>query len=175
MLTNEIKNKLVRDLKREPKFKDSIIYFDGEYLSCISQSNGTVGIDYSDVPNRYSYTKLLKATKAQLNNILHTQSQIREALKNLPYEQFIKKIKAIKLDEPTIDTTFHYKYGKKFFQFTATSICFDETGQHQMQVCITQDVIDAHGVDIETFFKDVADCYMTDGVDILDDSFPTYQ
>ena len=43
-----------------------------------------------------------------------------------------------------------------------------------MYALITQDILDAHGVDVDTFFNDVADCYMTDGVDILDDSFPTY-
>lgn len=170
----QFKNKLVKDLHKESNLKDAVIYFKDCLLCCSSQDNGTICLDFSELTVRYSYTELLEVTKQQINDILETQLQIKEALKNIPYEQFIKKIKAIKLDKPTIDSTFHYKYGDKLFQFTATSICFDKNGKHQIQVCISKDILDAHNVDADKFFKDVADCYMKDGVNILKDSFPTH-
>lgn len=174
ILTNEIKDKLVKDLKRDVRFSDYIFEFQGVVLYCHSDYNGTAQIDFSDVPTRYSYTKLLKGTQLYLLGVRSAYASIKNSLMTISYDAFIKKIKAVKYDIPPVDTSVSYSTNGKVFKFMAYSIYFDETGQHSMYVLITQDILDSHGVNVETFFKDVADCYMKDGVDILDDSFPTY-
>ena len=174
ILTNEIKDKLVRDLKRDIQFKDHIFEFDGVVLYSHSDYNGTARIDFSDMPTNYSYTKLLKGTQLYLVGVRKAYLSIKNSLETISYKDFIKKIKAVKYDIPPADNGVPYAVNGKVFKFMVYSIYFDETGQHSMYVLITQEILDAHNVDVDTFFNDVADCYMKDGVDILDDSFPTY-
>ena len=105
ILTNEIKDKLVKDLKRNVRFSDYIFEFQGVVLYCHSDYNGTAQIDFSDVPTRYSYTKLLKGTQLYLLGVRSAYASIKNSLMTISYDAFIKKIKAVKYDIPPVDTS----------------------------------------------------------------------
>jgi hypothetical protein len=113
ILTNEIKNKLVRDLKRDIRFKDHIFEFDGVVLYSHSDCNGTARIDFSDMPTNYSYTKLLKGTQLYLVGVRKAYLSIKNSLETISYKDFIKKVKAVKYDIPPADNGVSYAVNGK--------------------------------------------------------------
>lgn len=170
ILTDDIKAKLVRDLSRNYKLKGFTYEFMGDALFCLHESGTSTLIDYSDIPARFSYNKLLNGTSTHLSNNLITIDNIYHNLKMLSYPAFIKKIKAIKSKAPE-GNAIEYKINGCTFYFTATAIYTDSTGTHQLMVCITPELLETQGVSVDVFFQDVAKCYLDDDVDILD---PTY-
>ncbi len=170
ILTDAIKANLVRDLSRNYKLKGFTYEFMGDALLCVHEKGTSTLIDYSDIPARYSYNKLLNGTSAYLSDIPIAIENIYHNLKMLSYPAFIKKIKAIKSEAPN-DIAIEYKTNGCTFYFTATAFYTDRTGVHQLMVCITPELLKVHDVSVDTFFKDVAKCYLDDDVDILD---PTY-
>lgn len=170
ILTDDIKAKLVRDLSRNYKLKGFTYEFIGDALFCVYEGNTNTLIDYSDIPARFSYNKLLTGTATYLSDIPMAINNIYYSLKTISYPAFIKKIKAIKSEAPD-GNVIEYKTNGCTFYFTATAIYTDRTGVHQLMVCITPELLKAHDVSVDVFFQDVAKCYLDDDVDILD---PTY-
>lgn len=174
-LTDEFKRKLVRDLAKDIRLSEFTFVFQDTDLHCISKKNGTTSIHYAnDMPKRCSYTGLLKSVKFYLYEQMVIYDSVRNDLKELSYETLIQNVLVYKRKEQPIDCNCFLVKDNYFFQFTVHTHIFHNTFNEDTDVFITHDVLEAHEVDITTFFNDVADSYMKNGIDILDDSFPTY-
>lgn len=172
ILTDEIKKKIVRDLSRDIRLSEFSFTFHDTVLHCISKDSGTMTIHYDVIPKHCSYTTLLKCAKQYLYEQMLIYNSVRKDLKEMTYEAFIQTILVYKRKEQPIDCNCFYEKDKNFFQFTVSTEIFRDTFNQEAEVLITHDVLEAHGVDIATFLNDVAKCYMKEGINILDNSFP---
>lgn len=168
ILTEEIKGKLIRDLSRDIRLRNYTFAFKDSALHCISKTDGTPIINCKDIPHRYSYTALLKFVKSHLYELMSFYNSTRSDLKKIGYEDFVKEIRVYKREKEPIDCLLFCKKDDIYYQFTVEVYC--HIIGKATRVLITQDVLDAHGVDVETFFIDVIDEYTKDGINILDNS-----
>ncbi len=170
-LTEEIKRKLVRDLSREWYFKDCRFEFDGTLLLNNDVKYGIAAMDCSDMPDRISYTQLLKITICHFKVVRETQKILEEELCNMEYNILLKKIVALKSEVVSFEGGVVHRVQDKVFQFIVQGIYTVGSLDNEMNVFITPTMLERHGVDVETFFEDIKKCYKADGIDILSERY----
>ena len=170
-LTEEIKRKLVKDLSREWYFKDCKFEFNGNLLLNNDAKYGISVMEWCDVPIRISYTQLLKSTKCHFKCVRETQEILEKEICNMDYNTLLKKIIALKLEIPPFDGGIIYREQDQVFQFMVHSICSVGSLDGGLNMYITPTMLEKYGVDVETFFHDVKECYMADGIDILSENY----
>lgn len=89
----------------------------------------------------------------------------------MSYKEFLKKVKAVKLEIASFNEGVFYRINNDIFQFIVQGVDLLDSEEDRIPIFITPAILNKHGVDIETFFSDVVDDYKGKGIDILDDPF----
>lgn len=169
--TEEIKSRLVRDLSRQWFFEECEFEFWGNILLNHDKRYGTSVMECEDIPFRFSYTKLLTIVTLHFKNIREIQEEIEKQIVHMSYKEFLKKVKAVKLEVASFDEGVFYRINNDIFQFIVQGVDLLGSEEDRIAIFITPAILNKHGVDIETFFYDVVGDYKDKGIDILDDSF----
>lgn len=174
ILTEELKKKFIRDLSKDPNLSDYTFVFKGHTLHCISQTDGTSLIHYDSIPEYCNYNLMLNSAIDHLCKQKYFFKAVRTVFKSFDYDTLLQKIHVYKSKERIVDCSCFYEMNGYFFEFDIHAHLFNDPLQEIVAISVTQDVLDAHGVDIDTFFRDVAECYLKDGIDILSDWYPAF-
>ena len=161
-LTEDIKTKLIRNLKRNIRFSDINYKFDGNQLFVSGEVCAV--IDYSDLPERFSFNKLYSGTEKYINDLRMMSKDLLEAIFLLPYDAFLRKVHLCKKDSHT-DNLKTATIGDYYFII----ICKygDSTGWHEMIFPVNSDVMDRIGKSKIQLFNDVVKSYKAEGRDII--------
>ena len=172
ILTNEIKDKLVKDLKRNVRFDNMSFHFENNFLVCFSTDYGFQAIGFNQLPTRYSYTKLLKNITESLYDLIQLFKDAQESLKTIPYSALLDNTRTVKKSYYSKDVPYQYEKDGIYYHYIIGVHSIKDI--QSMGIYITKDILDAHSKDEHTFFEDVSSSYQERGKNIITDSFISY-
>lgn len=82
-----------------------------------------------------------------------------------------KLVKDLSREWYFFDGAVTYRVKNQLFQFMVHSVCIVGSLDSGLNMFISPTMLEMHGVDAETFFNDVKECYKADGIDILSEKY----